>query len=277
MVTPEARLADYVDALSAVGIDVLVMGGHAVRHYGLRRETDDFDLCTATITPLALRDRLTGTDLLRSAVHAPAWRGDDFTRFQVGTLPDGRPEWLEFWIKNHLMDAFPDLWARREVGSYAGRQVPFLSLADLMRSKETVRPKDWRDISTLEEINDERNVAAVRRGASATVALAELRSRRGFRWAIDAGLFDDPAAVRSAATTCRHPVTYAFLAPLVPDVSAPPTLRAAIDPAFLAPIRRAGFGSSIHLNASEIVRRAYVRQMADADAADKQAHLPPPP
>ena len=251
------------------------MGGHAVRYYGIRRDTDDFDLCTASIAPADLNSRLTATPLLRDAIHAPAWRGNDFTRFQVGLLHDGRPEWLEFWIKGHLLDDFDRLWERREMGDYGGRSVPFLSLPDLIRSKETGRPKDWRDIATLEKIDDERNVAAVRRGASPLVALGQLRSRRGFRWALDGGPLADVVAVRAAATTARHPVTYACLAPIVPDLPPPPTLRAPIDPAVLLPLRRATLADPIHLNAIEIVRRAYMRQRGDAASADNQAHLPP--
>ena len=41
---PDARLAEVVSALEAVGISCLVMGGHAVRFYGLSRHTSDVDL-----------------------------------------------------------------------------------------------------------------------------------------------------------------------------------------------------------------------------------------
>ena len=41
---PESRLAEIVSALEGAGIPCLVMGGHAVRFYGLSRNTIDFDL-----------------------------------------------------------------------------------------------------------------------------------------------------------------------------------------------------------------------------------------
>ncbi len=41
---PDARLAEIVAALEAVGLNCLVMGGHAVRFYGVDRNTADFDL-----------------------------------------------------------------------------------------------------------------------------------------------------------------------------------------------------------------------------------------
>ena len=42
--SPDVRLAEVVSELEAVGISCLVMGGHAVRFYGLARHTSDVDL-----------------------------------------------------------------------------------------------------------------------------------------------------------------------------------------------------------------------------------------
>ena len=39
----DERLARIVTALESVGLHYLVMGGHAVRFYGLQRNTIDFD------------------------------------------------------------------------------------------------------------------------------------------------------------------------------------------------------------------------------------------
>ncbi len=44
--SPEGRLAAIVTALEAAGVACLVVGGHAVRPFGLRRYTNDFDLMT---------------------------------------------------------------------------------------------------------------------------------------------------------------------------------------------------------------------------------------
>jgi hypothetical protein len=49
-----------------------------------------------------------------------SWRPGEFRRFQIGTLPDGRPEWIDFWIQNHLLPPFEDLWARREEATERG-------------------------------------------------------------------------------------------------------------------------------------------------------------
>jgi hypothetical protein len=47
---PEERLTNVVSALESIGLSCLVMGGHAVRHYGLQRYTNDFDLTLARTT-----------------------------------------------------------------------------------------------------------------------------------------------------------------------------------------------------------------------------------
>jgi hypothetical protein len=53
----EERLASVVTALEATGISCLVMGGHAVQHYGLQRYTNDFDLTLAPEAWGDLRER----------------------------------------------------------------------------------------------------------------------------------------------------------------------------------------------------------------------------
>ncbi len=45
--TADTRLAEVVAELEAVGLSCPVMGGHAVRYYGLVRNTNDVDLRVA--------------------------------------------------------------------------------------------------------------------------------------------------------------------------------------------------------------------------------------
>jgi hypothetical protein len=182
-VNPEARLAEIITALEAVGLTCLVMGGHAVRFYGLNRNTADFDLHIAPDCWEQLPHKLSQTSLFagKPVIEGASWRSNAFRRFQVGTLANGREEWLEFWRENHLLAPFAELFSRRQQGPYGGRTLAFLSLPDLIRSKETEREIDWQDIAFLEEFLDARLLAQASAGQIPLVAaIAQIRSRRGF-------------------------------------------------------------------------------------------------
>lgn len=273
--TADEKLARIVESLATAGIDVLVLGGHAVRYYGIDRNTNDFDLVTALTTPDELSARLPTVDWLRHARAVPVWRAGDFARFEIGRLPDGREEWLEFWLRNHLLTDFPTLKSRAEIGRYGGASVPFLSLPDLLKSKETERETDWHDIRLLEEVQDARHLAVAARGeAGARLRLlSSLRSRRGMDRAVEQGLLDDREAVAEAIGACHHPVPFAFLAPLDPravpgDVAALPA-----DLQVVASLRSVPLASHKHFALIEIVRRNYKRQAMERDRSDKQARL----
>jgi hypothetical protein len=122
------------------------MGGHAVRYYGLDRNTNDFDVHLAPECWGDLEARLRTMPLFAagSEFEGASWRKHDFRWFAIGTLPDGQEEWLEFWRANHLLAPYPELAARSERGMYGGREVAFLSLVDLIRSKETERARRHR-------------------------------------------------------------------------------------------------------------------------------------
>lgn len=119
------RLTEIVAALDELKVTHLVMGGHAVRYYGFNRDTTDHDFHIPADAGRNLSDLLRHTPLFISAMpaEAPTWRGEDFRRFVLGTLPDGKEELLEFWIRDHLLDDFESLYQRREEGLYGGRKV----------------------------------------------------------------------------------------------------------------------------------------------------------
>jgi hypothetical protein len=104
-VNPELRLAEVVTALEGVGISYLVMGGHAVRYYGVSRNTIDYDLHLSPADWDTLPVRLAQSTLFagRQVIEGPTWRPQAFRRFLLGQLDDGRDEWLEFWHHNHLL------------------------------------------------------------------------------------------------------------------------------------------------------------------------------
>jgi hypothetical protein len=248
------------------------MGGHAVRYYGVSRNTADFDLVASVATPAELRSRITQTPFLHNAVEIAAWRINDFARFEIGKLSDGRPELLEFWIRNHLLPEFAALQSRAEIGMYGGSRVGFISLDDLLRSKETERETDWQDISLLEEIRDARLLESATDEPGLLRALSEVRSRRGFRALQEKGLLGDDRLISNAISLCTHPVSFAYLSPLSPG-TAPQNLIRIVDSTSLHALQHSPFGSSLHLGVVEVVRREYKRHAMELDRQDKQIQL----
>jgi len=270
--SPDERLASIVREIKEAGIDVLVMGGHAVRFYGVDRNTSDFDLVTSVMTPSELRTKLPQCSLLSSIKEVPSWRSDDFARFEIGTLPNGRQEFLEFWLRNHLLPAFSTLQERAEVGAYGGDSICFLGLDDLIRSKETERESDWQDISLLEEIRDERYLGQAVDSARGVIAVQNVRSRRGFERLVASGLFNDANVVHQAIENCTHPVTFAMLHPLSRE-STPKSLASPIDANVLKGLSKIDFQSTVHRGLVEIVRRSYMRSAMEIDRLDKEAKV----
>src|SRR5262245_20231616 len=194
------------------------MGGHAVRHYGIDRSTLDFDFHLA-LEPAAwatLASTLTSAPAIGVVRQGDSWRPDDFQRFVIGTLADGREERLEFWRRNHLLGPWTDLLGRQEQGGYGGANVAFLGLDDLTRSKETERDDVWRDVGLLEEIADERRLAAAVGGDGRVAAISALRSRRGFERAKANGLLTQADVLERAAAVVKHPLACGYLAPACP-------------------------------------------------------------
>lgn len=269
----EQRLAQIAEALQDIGLECLVMGGHAARYYGIDRNTADFDFCVGASTVDEVkagvaRSKLVGEEPPREG---PSWRPEDFVRFELGRLPDGREEWLEFWLRNHLLPDFGELKSRQERGIYGDRELGFLSLPDLIRSKETERESDWLDVSLLEEILDARHLAQIQTREESLVFLSRMRSRKGFERATKLGYFQEEALVREAISGCEHPISFAFLLPFARDAQQPSSLRVTIDEAYLAPLRKAETGTSKHIALVEVVRRAYKRWAREVDHQDKES------
>jgi hypothetical protein len=260
--TAEARLAQVCAELESEGIDPIILGGHAVRFYGVDRNTIDFDL----VVGLSDADWNTLGSKIASrfpgAREGSSWRPNDFRRFIIGALPDGREERLEFWRHNHLLADFDFLRGRSEQGLYGGRTLRFIGLDDLIRSKETEREDDWRDVALLEEIADERRV-----GDPAAMLVA-LRSRRGFD-RIRPSL-TRPDVVETIATRCFHPIAAAFVAPFTRGEIATAPKIATIIALLEGPLRVVGPASSKHLALVEAVRRLYRANAMAADRTDKE-------
>lgn len=267
----DERLATIFLELERLGYRALVMGGHAVRFHGVDRNTLDYDLHLALDDDgwSSLAATLACSPTLGGAVEGPSWRPESFRRFIVGRLPDGREERLEFWRKNHLLGSFDALAARAESGVYGGAVVTFLGLDDLIRSKETEREDDWRDVRLLEEIADLRRLANARSDAEVIRVLASLRSRRGVDAAIAAGHLENRDVLESAWSVASHPLSLAILAPYVPLLQAPPTVHGPIGEVIAGPLRGVVGGSVRHHALIEAVRRLYMRGRMQEDREDK--------
>jgi hypothetical protein len=269
----EERLAAIVGALESVGLSCLVMGGHAVRHYGLNRFTNDYDLTLAPDGWDDLADRLARSGLFSNAapIEGNSWRPQSFRRFLVGHFQGGEEEWLEFWRGNHLLAPFENLFARKEIGAYGGRDLPFLSLPDLIRSKETERAKDWDDITYLEELLDSRLHGQRSAGDVALAdAFAQLRSRRGFDLYFAEGSFQDRLAVTAALLRTNNPISQAFLLSWAPDAAAAAPV-VAMEPLVEQKLRSVAPASPLHLTLVEVVRRRYKVFCQKKDRADKES------
>jgi hypothetical protein len=270
-VIPDVRLAEVVSALESVGISFLVMDGHAVRFYGLSRYTNDVDLHVAPDQWDDLPARLARTSLFagQAVVEGPSWRPGAFRRFRIGTLPDGRDEWLEFWRENHLLAPHNELLTRAERGPYGGRKVTFLGLADLIRSKETERDADWQDVATLEQLLDARLLARVRSSTvPAEEALASLRSQTGLLGYLEAGFLTAQNAGAALQRT-SNPVTQTFLIPFASDASVPEPVTP-IEAVVLDRLRTTPPASPLHLALVEVVRRRYIAFRKEVDRRDKE-------
>ena len=268
----EQRLAAIYAEISRLGLRALVMRGHAVRFYGVDRSTIDYDLAIALAAAEwnDLPRILCRSPVLSAAREGQSWRPDDFRRFEIGLLPDGRPERLEFWRRNHLLAPFSELDARKVVGPYGGGTVGFLGLDDLIRSKETEREDDWRDVRLLEEIADERRLAAAPQDGVVT-ALAAIRSQRGFETARGRGILGPHEQTGRAAAAAAHPVTRAFLAPYAPTIPVSETIGdGAIRSLLTGVLTSVEPGSARHLALVEAVRRLQQRICMAADRADKE-------
>lgn len=270
--TSEERCAQIFHELRSLGMACLVMGGHAVRFYGIQRGTVDYDLAISSKAWDGIGSRLARSTLFGGVLReGESWRPHDFRRFIVGSLEDGREERLEFWCRNHLLPTWEDLFTRRRTGPYGGHPLDFLGLDDLLRSKETEREEDWRDILLLEEIADEERLGtAVQHGWLAV--LCALRSQRGFASVLRRGGLECGDDVALAIERARHPVTVAFLLPFAPSVqplSGWPTSVAQATEILERHIRRVEPASARHLALVEAVRRTYKQARMAEDREDK--------
>ena len=149
MLNPDYR--DMLSALSAAGVEYLVVGAYALAAHGLPRATGDIDFWVrpspenADRVLDALRDfgaplrDLTRDDLAREG-----------TVFQIGVAPRR----IDLLTSIDGVE-FETAWSGRETREIDSIAVPVLSRDDLLRNKRaTNRPKDVLDAEWLEGRGD---------------------------------------------------------------------------------------------------------------------------
>lgn len=140
--------ADMLSALSAAGVEFLIVGAHALAAHGVPRATGDLDIWVRPSPDNADRT-------LRALVSFGAPLSDlspeDLTRpdtvFQIG-LPPARIDILS----GITGVSFDEAWSRRILVRVGQFEVPVLSKADFATNKRALgRPKDLADMALLDE------------------------------------------------------------------------------------------------------------------------------
>jgi hypothetical protein len=140
--------ADMLSALSAAGVEFLIVGAHALAAHGVPRATGDLDIW---IRPT--RDNAERTLRALGAFGAPLadLSIDDLTQpdtvFQIG-LPPSRID----IVSGITGVSFDDAWERRVPVVLPGGTVDVLSKIDFVTNKKAVgRAKDLADLALLDE------------------------------------------------------------------------------------------------------------------------------
>jgi hypothetical protein len=140
--------ADMLSALSAAGVEFLIVGAHALAAHGVPRATGDLDVWIRPTPDNAVR-----TMQALTAFGAPVadLSADDLTRpdtvFQIG-LPPSRID----IVSGITGVSFDEAWERRLPVVLPGGTVEVLSKVDFVTNKRAVgRPKDLADLALLDE------------------------------------------------------------------------------------------------------------------------------
>ena len=139
--------SDMLFALSAEGVEYLVVGAYALAAHGLPRATGDIDIWVRPTRENAAR---LWRALARFGSPLATVSEEDFTRpgtvFQIGVAPN------RIDILTHIDGvSFEDAWPRRVVQPVEGADVPVIGRADLVRNKRaTGRTRDLADAEQLE-------------------------------------------------------------------------------------------------------------------------------
>jgi hypothetical protein len=141
------HFAEILSALSAAGVEYIVVGAFAVGAHGNPRATGDIDIWVRPTRENAVRVlqalRIFGAPLYGLSIDDLV---DEQTVFQIGVAP----------VRIDILAgidgvAFEDAWSRRVVADLGSVSAPVLSLVDLATNKRAAgRPKDLADLVWIE-------------------------------------------------------------------------------------------------------------------------------
>ena len=144
-------LLEFLDALLERDVRFLIVGVDAVMKYTEPRATKDLDLWIDTTIENAERvyDALArfGAPL---AGYTPLDFTDPTSFFQIGVTFR-----VDLITSMSAGLTFANAWARRKMGILHGKEVPFISLRDLIDVKRSAgRPQDLLDLRNLLDVSD---------------------------------------------------------------------------------------------------------------------------
>lgn len=150
MLNPDFR--DMLSALSAEGVDYLLVGAYAMAAYGRPRATGDMDIL---VRPAPDNARRVVRALNRFGAPMMDLTEEDLATpgvvFQIGQPPQ------RIDIMNEIDGVtFEEAWAARVTREIEGLRLPVISREHLLRNKKVAgRPKDQADAAWLEAEDDD--------------------------------------------------------------------------------------------------------------------------
>jgi hypothetical protein len=148
VLNPDFR--DMLSALSAEGVDFLLVGAYAMAVHGMPRATGDLDIWVRSTESNAERVMRA---LARFGAPLESISAADFRRPDVVVQIGVAPRRLDFLTTIDGV-AFDDAWRDRTSLLVDGLEIPVLSLEDLKTNKRAVgRLRDLADVEALEALN----------------------------------------------------------------------------------------------------------------------------
>ncbi|MEW6356737.1 MAG: nucleotidyltransferase [Planctomycetota bacterium] len=141
---------EFLESLNANGVRYLIVGAHAVAHHARPRATKDLDIFhdgspdAARRILTAIKEFFGGADLGFSV--------DDLTDPNVIVQLGVAPVRIDLLSSLSGVPDFEEAWNRRADAKYAHVETQYLSLDDLIRSKEAAgRAQDKADLRSLKK------------------------------------------------------------------------------------------------------------------------------